>query len=341
MDINSCHALVVDDEEAITNVVGAVLEQAGVRVSTASSGMHALEIFSDEVIDVVITDIRMDGMSGFELLKRIQLLDPAVKVIIMTGYNSYDMVLRALQAGAYEYLDKPLENHQAIISATARAYDSTLLQRENTRLLERLKISNSKLSVANKRLVQLNKKLKHLAITDSLTRLYNRRYIDQVIRKEAQRCNRYKDPLSVIVLDVDKFKDFNDLYGHDGGDQALCSVAETLSMCARGTDVVGRYGGEEFVVILTKTPPHNARIFAERVRQQIESQDIEMSSIGKTSRITVSIGIAGIDNTSDPIEGKTLLLHADEALYAAKNSGRNCVINHEDIADDIDYKKSA
>ena len=202
MDINSCHALVVDDDAAITDIVGEVLEQHGVTVSKASSGMEALEIFSEHVIDVVLTDIRMDGMSGFELMKRIQLLDPAVKVIVMTGYDSYDMVLRALQAGAYEYLDKPLGKHQAIISSVTRAYENALLFRENAKLMEHVTSSNNKLSIANKRLVQLNKKLKHLAITDSLTQLYNRRYIDQVMRREAQRRNRYHDPLSVIVLDV-------------------------------------------------------------------------------------------------------------------------------------------
>ncbi len=341
MDINNCHALVVDDDTEITAIVSEVLENRGVTVSKAHSGAQALELFAENIIDVVITDIRMDGMSGFELIKRIQLLDSTVKVIVMTGYDSYDMVLRALQAGAYEYLDKPLDNHQAIVSCTSRAYESTQLSRENAKLMERLTISNNKLSVANTRLVQLNKKLKHLAITDSLTQLYNRRYLDQVMRRETQRRNRYRDPLSVIVLDVDKFKEFNDKYGHDGGDRALKKVGSVLNSCARNTDIVGRYGGEEFVVILTKTPPHNARIFADRVRHEIESQIIELDDT--SGNITVSIGIAGVNENDDPIEDKVLLLQADSALYVAKDSGRNCVVHHDDIsgANEQDDRKTA
>ena len=339
MDIKSCHALVVDDDAAITDIVGEVLEQHGMTVSKASSGLEALEIFTEHVIDVVLTDIRMEGMSGFELMKRIQLLDPAVKVIVMTGYDSYDMVLRALQAGAYEYLDKPLEKHQAIISSVTRAYENALLYRENAGLVERISITNDKLSIANKRLVQLNKKLKHLAITDSLTQLYNRRYVDQVMRREAQRRNRYNDPLSVIILDVDKFKYFNDTHGHDGGDHALKVVGAALTRCARNTDVVGRYGGEEFVVVLTKTPPHNAHIFAERVRQDIESQVVQMGNA--TGKITVSVGIAGVSGNDEAIDGKTLLINADDALYEAKDRGRNCVVHFDDMPPKSEIKKIA
>ncbi len=339
MDINSCHALVVDDDPAITEIVREVLQQDGVTVTTASNGIEALEVFTEQVIDVVLTDIRMNGMSGFELMKRIQLLDPAVKVIVMTGYDSYDMVLRALQAGAYEYLDKPLDKHQAITSSVTRAYENALLYRENAKLLERVTISNDKLSIANKRLVLLNKKLKHLAITDSLTQLYNRRYIDQVIRREAQRRNRYHDPLSVIVIDVDNFKRFNDTHGHDGGDQALKVVGDALTSCARNTDVVGRYGGEEFVIILTKTPPHNARIFAERVRAKIEAQVIQMGD--ENGQITVSVGIAGVNADDEAVEGKSLLINADDALYEAKNTGRNRVVHFNDMPAKGDLKKSA
>lgn len=339
MDVNSCHALVVDDDDAITEIIREVLEQQGITVSTASNGVQALEVFAEQIIDVVLTDIRMEGMSGFQLMKRIQLLDPAVKIIVMTAHDSYDMVRRALQAGAYEYLDKPLKKHDAITSAVIRAYENVLLYRENANLVERVSISNDKLSIANKRLVQLNKKLKQLAITDSLTQLYNRRYIDQVMRKEAQRRNRYQDPLSVIVLDVDNFKNFNDTHGHDGGDHALKVVSDSLTSCARGTDVVGRYGGEEFVVVLTKTSPYNARIFAERLRQQIESQVVQIGE--KSGQITVSIGIAGIDEKDVAIDGKTLLINADYALYEAKHKGRNCVVHFDDIQDKLALKKTA
>ena len=168
----------------------------------------------------------------------------------MTGFDSYDMLRRALHAGAYDYLSKPLDDHGIIVSTVSRAFESSRLIRENRQLIERLTASHSQLSTANKQLIKLNHRLRLLAITDGLTQLYNRRFIDQTIDKEAQRRNRYASPLSVLLLDVDNFKQFNDTHGHDGGDTVLKNVAATLRRCVRKTDVVGRYGGEEFIVLL-------------------------------------------------------------------------------------------
>jgi len=340
MDFKYCNVLVVDDEPAIVEVVSHVLSEQGFCVHQAVSGERALEVFAEHVVDIVITDIRMDGISGFELMKRVQAMDSAVKVIVMTGYDSYDMVLRALQSGAYDYLDKPLDDHQLIIAAARRAADSSKMHRENVLLMERLKASHQKLAAANQKLVDMNKRLKILAITDGLTRLYNRRYIDQAIKKEAERRNRYEDPFSVILLDVDHFKLFNDDHGHDGGDQALQRVSEILTKCARNTDIVGRYGGEEFIVLLTKTPPENARVFAERVRAAIEESELKLET--GIAKMTASIGIAGVAAQDPHISGRDLIIAADKALYAAKDAGRN-QINHFDgiVGDTTTLRKKA
>lgn len=330
MDIQNCNALIVDDDPAIVEVVSCVLKEQGFCVQTALSGEQALELFTEHLFDIVITDIRMNGISGFELIGRIQVLDSTVKVIVMTAYDSYDMVLRALKCGAYDYLDKPLDDHQAILDAARRAYDCSKLHRENTLLLERLQASHQKIAIANQRLVAMNRKLKVLASTDGLTRLYNRRYIDQVIDREANSRNRYQDPFSVILLDVDHFKHFNDQHGHDGGDKALQKIAQILTQSARGTDFVGRYGGEEFIVLLTNTPPEHALLFAERIRARIEESQLDLET-GRAT-LTISAGVAGVSATDMSVTGRELIISADKALYAAKNAGRNTIMNFDDIA---------
>ena len=328
----NCRAIVVDDEHAIVEVVACVLEQNGILVHRACSGEKALEIMASNVIDIVISDICMDGMTGFELMKCIHIMDSAVKVIVMTAYDSYDMVRRALQAGAYDYLDKPLNNPDAIVSAAMRAYESSRLIRENTQLLENLHADYNRLATINIRLVALNRQLRSQAITDSLTKIYNRRYIDQALQEEASRCKSHKHPLSIFVLDVDNFKAFNDQHGHDGGDAALIRVAQVLKKYAKKNHIVGRYGGEEFIVLLPMTPPECAQLVAEQVRHDIEADSVELEN--GTGRLTVSIGIASVTGGHRNITGRELIIEADKALYAAKNAGRNRVSYFEDLTTD-------
>ncbi|MEE9318853.1 MAG: diguanylate cyclase [Granulosicoccus sp.] len=329
-----CHAIVVDDEPSVVEIVANVLEHSGLTVHRAFSGEEALDIFSSRIIDIVFTDIRMNGISGFELMRRMHMMDDAVKVVVMTGYDSYGMLRRALHAGAYDYLSKPLDNHELIVSIAVRAFESSRLIRENKQLIESLTASHSRLSTANTRLVTLNRRLRLLAITDVLTRLYNRRYIDQTIDKEAQRRDRYASALSVLVLDVDNFKLFNDTHGHDGGDSVLQNVAATLRRCIRKSDIVGRYGGEEFVVVLPDTTPENARFFAERLRYEIEADRTELATgIGQ---VTVSIGIAGVAASDGSISGKELIIEADRALYTAKEAGKNRVVLFDDLESSAD-----
>ena len=322
METKLCHTLIVDDDEAIQEILRATLSEHGMAVKTASSAEEALEIFAVEEIDVVVTDVQMNGMSGFDLLKRLKLIDQSVKVIVMTSYNSYESVLQALQLGAYDYLQKPLDNHPAVVAAIQRAYENAKLQQENLDLLVQLKSSHDQLSAANRSLKEANRKLKHLAVTDSLTKLYNRRFFDQVLKREVGRRNRYKLPLSVVMIDIDNFKSFNDNYGHHGGDLAIKAVAEVLVESARTTDIIARYGGEEFVVALPLTEPSRSITFAERVRTNIEKRLIKISETETTS-VTLSIGISGVDAKQLPISTPELIKTADQALYLSKAQGKN------------------
>ena len=317
-----CHTLVVDDDEAIQEILKATLTEHGMPVQTASSAEEALEIFAIEDIDVVITDVQMGGMSGFDLLKRLKLIDQSVKVIVMTSYNSYESVLQALQLGAYDYLQKPLDNQPSVVAAVQRAFENSKLQQENLDLLVQLRASHDQLSAANRSLKEANKKLKRLAVTDGLTNLYNRRFFDQVLKREVGRRNRYKLALSVVMIDIDNFKAFNDTYGHAGGDTAIKAVAKVLIESARTTDIIARYGGEEFIVALPLTEPSRSITFAERVRKNIENRVIEISDT-ESSSLTLSIGIAGVDAKAPPISTPELINTADEALYLSKQQGKN------------------
>ena len=315
--------LIVDDEPMIVSMLGELLLQDNLLVSTAHSGEEALEIVKSQPLDVVVTDVRMDGMSGFDLLEECKSYDPLLKVIIMTAHDSYEMVKQALHRGAYDYMSKPLDNHESIVSTVMRASAASRLQRENVILLDQVSTSHAMLRDANNRLRELNDELMVQASTDSLTQLHNRRHIDNSLDYEVSRRNRYPDPFSLVMIDIDWFKEFNDKYGHEGGDVALKSISGILKSCVRNTDVIGRYGGEEFVVILPKTHPANAKIFAERMRAALEANRIEFRD--QSCQITASFGVTGVDADYGETNALELLGAADRALYAAKHAGRNCV----------------
>jgi len=332
MNQHNPHVLVVDGDPIVRESVQGVLRNAGFWVLVAEDGETALQKFDDNTIDAIFTDINLEGINGFDLMQQVQETDENVRVVIMTSDDSYDMVLRALQEGAYDYLEKPLSNHDAIVSSARRATENARLQRENTLLVQHLQANHAKLEIANERLLLLNSKLKHLANTDGLTDLYNRRYIDGIIEQEAERRNRYEDPLSVILFDVDNFKRFNDEYGHDGGDRALIQVTKVVRDCARSTDIVGRYGGEEFIVVLTKTGPENAMIFAERLRIAIAETSLDLD--GSQAQLNISLGVAGVNSNDSEISGRDLILRADKALYHAKENGRNRSCGFDSSIDD-------
>jgi diguanylate cyclase (GGDEF)-like protein len=176
----------------------------------------------------------------------------------------------------------------------------------------------------------LRDKLRNIGLKDVLTGINNRRFFDQRLPEEISRSQRYQKPLSCLFIDVDHFKQINDTYGHANGDLVLKQVASMIRQTLRVTDVVGRYGGEEFTALLTETEESKALEVAERIRQRIEEHPIELSE--QTAPITVSIGVAGLqfplDHTKSIAEvGASLVATADNALYQAKQAGRNCIIH--------------
>jgi diguanylate cyclase (GGDEF)-like protein len=296
--------LVVDDHPDNVDILDARLSSRGYVVETATNGQEALDKVQANPPHLILCDVMMPLMDGYEVSRRIKADTalPYVPIILVTARDSTQDKVEGLDAGADDYITKPINFPE--LEARMRS-------------MLRIKKLQDELDEANKR-------LKKLSITDGLTGLFNHRHIQQLLRDEWQRTQRTDEPLAVVMLDLDKFKQVNDTYGHPTGDVILYETARILEDTAREIDMVGRYGGEEFVGILPNTDEDAAAQFAERVRKRVEShvfrdEDTEV-------RMTMSCGLAAYpDEAVDAPE--ELLKRADEALYAAKEGGRNRVVS--------------
>ena len=308
--------LVVDDEAPIRTLVSQVLVGEGYEVVEVASAEDALKVFRDNHFPLVISDIRMGRMSGLELLDEIKRLRPETLVVIMSAYVSIDSAIAALKAGAYDYLIKPFEDLELIVSVVRRAMENIALIKERNSLVVHLKKSN-------KALKELSRRFRDLAIRDGLTGLYNHCYLLDALAGEVARAVRYDRHLSVIFLDVDHFKQFNDQFGHQRGDMVLRQVSQILKDEIRKTDIAARYGGEEFVLVLPETSKQDAFVVAEKVRKAVqESIANDVADEGPTT-VTISAGVASY--MEDGTDATELIAKADAAVYTAKNDGRNAV----------------
>ncbi|MBP2673842.1 MAG: response regulator receiver modulated diguanylate cyclase [Deltaproteobacteria bacterium] len=319
MDKRKVRLLVVDDEEAIRGTLSALLGEEGYEVTAVSSAEEAIARLGDAPFHLVITDIRMSGMTGIELLQAVKRLHPATEVIMMTSYASLETAVLALRSGAYDYLLKPFEDLELVTTAVARAVEKGVLVRERNALVEALAMKNRELS-------EINAFLAERANRDGLTGLYNHRYFQEALARETALCERHGRDLSLIFGDVDHFKRFNDMRGHQTGDMALFKIAAILQKCVRISDVVARYGGEEFVVLLPDTTKEDARVVAEKIRAAIESHPFPGGEHQPGGKLTISLGLSSFpEDGRDP---DTLIKGADSALYAAKSGGRNVIRTH-------------
>jgi len=304
------HILVVDDEESLTGIISQVLNNYGYLVDTAASAEEALSLFEKNTYHLVISDIRMPGMSGLELLKEIKRRDPNTQVVIMTSYASMETAIEALRNGAYDYVVKPFEDIHVIRNIAKHALEKISLELEKKALIQDLKGTNEELK-------RMNDALKELALKDGLTGLYNHRSFQETLRHEMERARRYHHLLSIILLDIDHFKLYNDTYGHPEGDTLLKAFGKLISSHVRGADFVARYGGEEFVILLPEMGKEEAQKAAEKIRKYIEEHPFP------NRQVTVSIGVAAYPEDGD--DSGLLVNEADKALYEAKRNGRNRV----------------
>lgn len=294
--------LVVDDLPHNLQLILEILDEQGYATTFATGGDQAIERIENTCPDLILLDLMMPEISGIEVCKRIK-AEPKyreIPVIFLSASNEYDDLLEALEIGAVDYITKPFKTPE-------------LLARVKTHL--QLKHTRDKLK-------QVYKELEKLVNTDTLTKIANRRALFRLAEQEFSRAQRYGYIFSVLILDLDHFKNINDTYGHDLGDQALQLVANTILNSLRKVDIFGRYGGEEFVIILPETQLQDALTVGEKIRDLVSK--ISLSVSARAIKITVSIGVAVYQPEDQNID---MILHrADRSLYVAKDQGRNRVV---------------
>ena len=308
--------LVVDDEASVRGAVSQVLREDGHQISAVASGEEALAILRKEPYPLVVSDIRLGSMDGLELLNEIKRIHSDTEVVIMTGHASMDNAITAMRAGAYDYLVKPFEDLQLISNAASRALEKIRLRTENRQLLERLQKQNEDLE-------HINQFLKDQASRDGLTGLYNHRYFQEALQNELARSDRHNHHCSLIFIDVDSFKQYNDTHGHMAGDRLLHTLGKILTERLRSCAMVARYGGEEFVMLLPETPQEGALVVAEKLRRRIEDHPFPGRDTQPDGKVTISLGV--VTFPQDGSNRGTLMQRADQALYRAKQDGRNRV----------------
>lgn len=299
--------LVVDDSPAVRREVVETLEASGdfETPRECEDGFAALRAMAELKPDVVVCDLVMPTCDGINFLRlraaKAELSQ--IPVLMLTSADDHASKVDLLERGAADYITKPFHRGE---------------------LLARVRI-HFRLRALQEELEQANARLYDLSCTDGLTGLYNRRHLERVLEAEVSRHIRYGLPLTILLVDVDHFKQVNDRHGHLTGDAVLKEIARQLAAMIRKADVACRYGGEEMCIVLASTGMNGAIILAERLRMAIEALDVP-SEHGVPVKVTISIGIAAAEaakgiNTSEALIGK-----ADRALYAAKTQGRNRVV---------------
>ncbi|MCH8060458.1 MAG: diguanylate cyclase [Proteobacteria bacterium] len=306
--------LIADDEITIRSLVGELLEDAGHTVTLAEDGLDALEKFNQTWHEIVFSDIRMPNMTGIELLAKIKEINENTQFIIMTSHASVDNSVAALKNGAFDYIIKPFEDLDVIVDTTNRAIANLTAIRKQQYLL-------STLSRQNVELGDLNKKFREMAIRDGLTGLFNHRHTQERLSEEFARAQRFQRELSILFMDVDNFKFYNDTHGHQAGDVILETIGKLMASVSRESDVVSRWGGEEFIIIAAETNKKQACALAEKIRVLIAGHDFPHAAEQPLGKISLSIGVATISETTKYAEDLVKL--ADNAVYYAKDHGRN------------------
>ncbi len=317
--------LLVDDEAENLRALERTL-RVSFDVTLSASPQDALEKLRSEEFAVIVSDQRMPGMPGTEFLAEASKICPITTRLILTAFTDSKEILSAInRAEIYRYVTKPWDNAD-LISTLRQAVERFQLQKENLHLVEELRRANhsleSQVAARTKELELANLKLAELAMTDPLTRTSNRRALQARFQDEIDRAERYSRALTVAMVDVDHFKDFNDMEGHLCGDEALKKVAATLMSCLRKTDFLVRYGGEEFLILMPETPVSHGLEIATRLRSAVEGTLFQGRT--KTAYLTISIGVSGFPRHGQ--SPKVLIDAADQALFAAKQTGRNKIV---------------
>ena len=301
--------LICDDSQLSRLQIRQLIVQQNLPYIDVKDGQEAYNcIVKEKVkIDLLITDVYMPKMNGIELIRYLRHEYPTneLPILALSASEKISLVAKLLKTGANDYISKPINNEEFLTRLNI-SLDQTRLYRENQKLI---------------------KELKTMANTDYLTQLYNRSYFYTAVELIQVQAKRHKQPYGILLLDIDHFKDVNDTYGHDAGDSALKGFASILRDTARESDIICRWGGEEFLILIPNTNEKELIDFAQRIRKIAEESDVtyEINKDVLEFNITVSVGVA-ISNDSNVLDVESIIYKADNRLYKAKESGRNRVI---------------
>lgn len=305
--------LIVDDDLFMRKILVRYLERENYRVVEAADGMEALQLYQECQPDMILLDAMMPVLDGFECCSRLQELPHGdhTPVLIITALEDRESVDRAYEVGASDYVTKPI--HWAVLRQRVKR----LLEQANLR---------QQLEAANQRLAVVVKELQRLVSIDGLTQVANRRCLDEYLEQECRRSSRERVPISLVLCDIDFFKNYNDNYGHQEGDLCLQVVAQAISKATnRPADLVARYGGEEFAIVLPNTDREGGMNVALRANEIVRSLQLPHAHSTVATYVTISCGVATLFPHQHDQAINLLLKSADRALYVAKAEGRNCV----------------
>ena len=260
--------LIVEDDAIVSKLMYEFLSRSGYQAITANSAEEAEKLLLEEEIHIILTDVRLPGIDGITFTKNVK-KQYNLDVIITTGYSSEYFYEDAINNGASDLIFKPIRLNELMLRINRVIRERSLIN-ERDRMIERLK---------------------KLSIRDPLTELYNSRHFYAQLEDEIRRSERYVHPLSLIFIDIDKFKAVNDTYGHMIGDQALLLIAQKMQTSLRSQDTAYRFAGDEFTIILPETTAENAKFVADRIKAEMEKESLIIRD-KEIAIITVSIGIA-------------------------------------------------
>jgi two-component system cell cycle response regulator len=309
--ISNGHRLIfiVDDDKDNLKILKLALENEGYKTESASNGKEAIDKLSHLTPDLVLLDVNMPGLGGIETLGFLRLRKDYIAVIFVSGNTGTQAVVTGLDAGADDYIRKPFQIPEMLARVRAKI---------------RIKDLQDDLREANR-------KLKELVEIDDLTGLFNMRSLYQKLDFEILRAKRTAKLVTVVMMDLDHFKSVNDSHDHLFGSYVLTEVGKILKENVRNIDFAARYGGDEFLMVLTEASKEGSQTFCERIRTKIEATLFQSGS--DSMRVTSSIGFSMFDPTH-PVDSRALVRAADRALYEAKDQGRNrvCFVDSKTVS---------
>ncbi len=297
--------LIVEDDGAILTILDEAVRQEGYEVQTTTSALEAMERVKTFQPHIVLTDNDMPEKTGIEMLRELRRLKNYVTVIFISGRTDTQFVVDALKTGADDYIRKPFRMNELLarVEAALRAND------------------------VHQELLEANLKLQEMVDHDDLTGLLNMRSMYDKIDVEIKRATRFGRYVACVMLDMDKFKSVNDNHDHLFGSFVLKEVGRIITQCLREVDFAARYGGDEFLLVLTETSSEGVKLFGERLRRAIEGQEFRLHE--DSIRLTCSMGFS-VGGTGDSRDARQLVRDADRALYKAKETGRNRVADFDE-----------